>query len=103
MQNYVKIDYFMSAGPGGQRRDKKKTGVRVRHLSTGLIVRVDNQRSQSQNKKTALLMLAKKLKKLHQRKKRRIPTKVPRYAKEARLKSKKHLAQKKNLRRTIDY
>ena len=98
MNSRLKIDYFMSSGPGGQRRDKKKTGVRVHHLPSNIVVRVDDQRSQSQNKKEALLILKKRLKRLQQRKKKRIPTKPSRWAKEKRLKKKKQRSFKKQLR-----
>ena len=98
MNSRLKIDYFMSSGPGGQRRDKKKTGVRIHHLPSGIVVRVDDQRLQAQNKKIAFKLLAKKLRKLRQRKKKRIPTRVPRWAKEKRLKKKKQRSFKKQLR-----
>lgn len=96
--NDIKIDYSISRGPGGQRRDKKKTGVRVFHIPSGIVVQVDDQRLQSQNKKIALQILAEKLKKARQRKKKRIPTKAPRWAKEKRLKNKKERSFKKQLR-----
>jgi len=95
----TKIDYSMSRGPGGQRRDKKKTGVRLHHLPSGLVVQVDDQRLQTQNKKIAFDILAKKLEKMRQRKKRRIITKLPRWAKEVRLKEKKQRSFKKKLRK----
>jgi protein subunit release factor B len=95
----TKISYFLSGGPGGQRRDKKKTGVMVRHLSTGLTVRVEDQRSQSQNKKTALLILQKRLKLLRQRKKKRIPTRIPAWVKRQRVQEKKRLSEKKRWRK----
>ena len=95
------ISFSTSRGPGGQRRDKKKTGVIARHLPTGIIVRVDNTTSQAQNKKIALALLKEKLKKLKQRKKKRIPTRIPRYAKEKRLKERKKRTEKKQLRRKL--
>ncbi len=96
---HTKIDYFMSSGPGGQRRDKKKTGVRLHHLPSGLIVRVDDQRSQSQNKQAAFQILRQRLKKLHQPRKKRIPTKLPAWAKRKRIQEKKHKSEKKQLRK----
>ncbi|MFA5013665.1 MAG: peptide chain release factor-like protein [Candidatus Paceibacterota bacterium] len=99
--NEVKTEYVLSRGPGGQRRDKKKTGIRLRHAPSGIVVQVDDQRSQSQNKKIAFQILAGKLKKIRQRKKKRIPTKAPRWAKETRLENKKQRSVKKELRRQI--
>lgn len=98
LSKQTRIDYLMSRGPGGQRRDKKKTGVRLFHIPSGILVQVDDQRLQSQNKKIAFLILAKKLKKLRQRKKKRIPTRVPHWAKEKRLQKKKQRSFKKQLR-----
>ncbi len=101
MNEDVKISYSTSSRPGGQRRDKKKTSVILHHLPSNIIVRVDEQRLQSQNKKIAFQVLAKKLKKLYQRKKKRIPTKPSRWAKETRLENKKQRSVKKKLRRQI--
>lgn len=94
----TKISYSMSRGPGGQRRDKKKTGVRILHIPSGIVVQADDQRLQSQNKKIAFQILAEKLRKLRRQKKKRIPTRAPRWAKEKRLKNKKQLSFKKKLR-----
>lgn len=101
MNKELKIEYFISSGPGGQRRNKKKTGVRATHLPSGIIVHVEDQRSQSQNKKAALALVQKRLKILRRRKKKRIPTKIPRYAKEKRLKIKKVRSQAKKSRRGL--
>lgn len=99
LKKEIKINYLVSRGPGGQRRDKKKTGVRLHHLPSGIVVQADDQRLQSQNKKNALKILAEKLKKMRHHKKKRIATKIPRRAKEKRLKMKKYQSQKKTLRR----
>jgi len=92
------VHYSCSRGPGGQRRDRKKTGVVLRHLSSGIIIRVDEQASQAQNKKIAFERLRQRLKKLRQRKKKRIPTGIPRAVREKRLKAKKERSEKKQLR-----
>ena len=98
MQEDVEITYSTSSKPGGQRRDRKKTAVILRHLASGIVVRVDDQRLQSQNKKIAFQILVKKLRKLRQRKKKRIPTRMPRWAKEKRLQKKKQRSFKKQFR-----
>lgn len=99
MDKSVVITYSTSSRPGGQRRDKKKTAVILHHLPSNIIVRVDAERLQSQNKKIAFKILNEKLKKLHRRKKKRILMKAPRWAKEKRLKNKKERSFKKQLRR----
>ena len=99
LKKETKVYFSTSRGPGGQRRDRKKTGVRLHHLPTGIRISIDTQTSQAQNKKIAFQILIDKLKKLRQRKKKRIPTRIPRGIKEKRLKRKKYRSQIKQLRR----
>lgn len=99
LKKQTKVFHSTSTGPGGQRRDRKKTGVRLHHLPSGIIVRVDRRSSQSQNKKIAFQILQEKLKKLRRRKKKRILTRIPRSVKEKRLQKKKRHSQRKRLRR----
>jgi len=53
----LEIDVFKSGGAGGQHVQKNSTAVRLKHLPTGLIVSCQNQRSQLQNKETAMRIL----------------------------------------------
>ena len=101
LEKETKIFFSTSTGPGGQRRDRKRTGVILHHSLSGIIVRADNLTSQSQNRKAAFIILREKLKKLNQRKKKRILTRIPKRAKEKRLKEKKERAGKKQLRRKL--
>jgi protein subunit release factor A len=52
------VHEFTTSGAGGQRRDKKKTGIRIVHPPSGAVGQSSDQRSQWQNKKTAFKRMA---------------------------------------------
>ncbi len=72
----LRVDTFRSSGPGGQHMQKTSSAVRVTHLPTGLVATCQSQRSQHQNKETALRILYARLLELEREKKEEAKAKL---------------------------
>jgi ribosome-associated protein len=99
LEQEVVVETYRSRGPGGQRKNKTETAVRLTHLPSGIVVIATEHRSQTQNRKLAFERLRERFLRLHRRKKRRIPTQVSRAAIERRIEAKKTRSRKKSLRK----
>jgi len=94
----LEFEFFRGSGPGGQHRNTTDSGVRVRHLPTGLVAQATESRSQVRNRECALHRLAELLERRNRVQKKRHATKVPRAERERRLMAKKHRSVGKKLR-----
>ena len=92
------VETFRSSGPGGQHVNKTESAVRLTHTPSGVVVTSRQERSQHRNKALCLQRLRKKVAQLNYRPAKRVPTHVPRSAKNRTLEEKARRSQIKRLR-----
>ena len=98
LKQQVIVETYRSSGPGGQRKNKTETAVRLTHLPSGMTAIATEHRSQAQNRKLAFERLRERLLRLNRPRKRRIPTSVPLRVIQKKKEKKKIMSAKKRLR-----
>ena len=103
--NECRVETMRAGGRGGQHVNTTDSAVRLTHILTGISAKVQQSRSQHENKKIALDILRCKLEKLNKVKKTRIKTKISKNLKKKNLeKKKKHsLLKKSRSKKIINY
>ena len=99
MLDECKVDTYRSRGKGGQHANKTESAVRLTHLSSGIQVSCQDERSQYQNKKKCIKELRIRIEEYNYRLPKRIPTKPTTASIERRLNKKKKQSEKKKNRR----
>jgi protein subunit release factor B len=93
---------YRSSGPGGQKKNKTESSVRVRHLPTGIVRIATESRSQSANKLRALERVREALEARARKPKPRVATKPTRTSKQERVTAKKKRGATKRERSRVE-
>ena len=96
------ITAFKSSGPGGQKKNKTESSIRVVHGPTGITRIATESRSQLRNKEAALERVWLEIQRRARKRKPRIATQPSKAAKDRRIQEKKRAGTIKRLRRTTD-
>ena len=93
------VEAYRSSGPGGQKKNKTESSVRVRHLPTGVVRIATESRSQTRNREAALQRVWDAIEARRRKPKPRVPTKPSAASRAKRVESKLRTARIKRLRR----
>lgn len=97
----IEVHTHRAGGPGGQKRNKIESAVRIRHVPSGVMAVATESRSQARNREVAMERLIAKLRARNRRPKRRIPTRRTRASRDRRLADKRRRSLKKTLRARV--
>jgi protein subunit release factor B len=95
------ITAYRSSGPGGQKKNKTESSVRVRHRPTGITRIATESRSQTRNRERALERVWDELQRRRRKPKPRVASKPTRSAIERRLVEKRRAGEKKRVRTDV--
>jgi ribosome-associated protein len=101
LEREVVVDVFRASGPGGQHVNKTESALRLTHTPSGVVVRVQDSRSQFRNREIAFERLVERLEKLNHVPKKRVATKPTYGSKKRRIETKKREGVKKQARARV--
>lgn len=101
LERACEVEFFTAGGPGGQNRNRVATGVRLRHIPTGIVAQATERRSQALNRRIALERLARRLAEAATVPVERRPTNPSQASARRRLDRKRQRSATKALRRRI--
>lgn len=93
------VQAYRSSGPGGQKKNKTESSVRVRHVPTGVVRIATESRSQTRNREAALQRVWDALEARRRKPKPRVPTRPSAASRAKRVETKLRTAKIKRLRR----
>ena len=96
-----KVETMRASGSGGQHVNTTDSAVRLTHIKTEIVVRIQNYRSQHRNKAHALSVLRERLEELNKVEKKRIKTKTSRSVKRKNKESKQKQSKLKQGRKKV--
>jgi protein subunit release factor B len=102
LEKECEVTPYRSSGPGGQKKNKTESSVRVTHRPTGLTRIATESRSQSANRLLALDRIRQVLEARRRRRKVRVPTAPSAASRERRLEEKARTASVKRSRRVVE-
>lgn len=101
IEREVDIEYYRSGGPGGQKKNKTETAVRLRHLPTGIVVTASERRRRKDNLTVAFERLRLRLEVASRKKKVRRPTAPPRAVQKQAIEAKRRRSSLKRSRQKV--
>ncbi len=100
LERTCEAEFFTGPGPGGQHRNRSRTGVRLRHGPSGLTVTATERRSRQRNLEAAYARMAHRLEGLNRVPKKRRPTRPTKASRRRRLENKRRRSQLKKRRQS---
>ena len=98
LESVCEVEFIRASGPGGQHRNKRETGIRLKHPEAQIVVLATERRSQARNRALAFERMIARLEALNYTPPTRHDTRPSRASVKRRVEAKKQKSQRKKLR-----